>query len=279
LAPLRLNDSQHLQLASPRPTDTNPETLAFEYLAAGAHVTCKLLQVKYGTFKGEAAGLILFQTTFFFPAEASRTTSAKISVKFVRSDLSLPTKLPKIADYQPRLQNGTTTDSAIHDTFHINFTLQPPAPANVGSIDAGGSKEKSFTRMHHTIVRSDIIPHSKSTIGKQCLNTVVWALRENGVQKGGVPHTFKGAIIVLLPPSTEENPNSKFYAQFKIEPNQACEIKQLYASFLSKLNDKELACFDSKDDFRADGLLDPLEDNDLRELVKLPSIDVLPPGY
>ena len=272
-----MNDSERLQLANSRSTETNPETLDFEYLAAGAHVTSKLLHVKYGTFKGEAAGLIVFQTDFFFPA--SRTMSAKITVKFVQSNLSLPTKFPKISDYQPRLQNGEATGSAIHDTFHVNFTLQLPAPANVGSIDAGGSKEKSFTRMHHTIVRSSVIPHSASRNGRQCLNTVVWSLRENEAQKGGVSPIFKGAVIVLLPPSTEENPSSQFYAQFKIKPHQACEIRQLFASFISKLSDKELACFDSNVDFRADGLSDHLEDNEITKLVKLPMIDVLPPGY
>ena len=133
--------------------------------------------------------------------------------------------------------------------------------------------------MHHTVVRGSVILHSASRNGCQCLNTVVWSLKANEAQKGGVPQIFKGAVIVLLPPRAEENPSSKFYAQFKIEPNQACEIRQLFASFVSKLSDKELACFDSKVDFRADGLFDRLEDNDLDKLVKLPIIDVLPPGY
>ncbi|KIM78910.1 hypothetical protein PILCRDRAFT_824030 [Piloderma croceum F 1598] len=276
--PLFLNDAE---LAHPRlSTEINPNTLAFQYLAAGASITSTLLHVKYGTFEDKPAGLIVFQTDFFFPAEKSRTTSAKITVKFIQSDPSNPANSPKIVRHQPRMQDGDhTTVSAIHDTYHANLTLQPPGPVNVGSIDAGYLKEKNFTRMHHTIIRSSVIPHSASHLGRQCLNTVVWSLRENEAQKSGVSPIFKGAVIVLLPPSTKENPNPQFHAQFKIEPNQACEIRQMYASLIQIFNNSELARFDSKTDFRADGLLERLEDNVLSDLLKLPVIETLPPGY
>jgi hypothetical protein len=103
-------------------------------------------------------------------------------------------------------------------------------------------------------------------------------LRENEAQKSGVSPIFKGAVIVLLP-DTKENPNPQFYAQFKIEPNQACEIRQMYASLIQIFSNTELARFDSKTDFQADGLLERLEDNVLSDFLKLPAIETLQSGY
>lgn len=232
--PVCLDDSEYHALARTHTTERNPSTVVFKHLTAGSSITSTLLHVKYGTFNGAAAGLIVFQSDFaFIPGTASRITSAKIKVKFIQSDPSLPTKLPRIVHHQPHLQNGATSDSAIHNTLHANLTLQPPAPANVGSISAGGSKEKSFTRTHHTIVRSSVIPHSDSRIGRQCLNTVVWSLGENEAQMSGISPIFKGTVIIQLPSSTEENCSSQFYAQFRIEANKLAKFGRC-ASLWSK---------------------------------------------
>jgi hypothetical protein len=279
LAPVCLDDSEHLELASPYTTEVNPDTVAFAYLAAGSSITATLLHVKYGTYKGQRTGLIVFQSDFVFPAEASRTTSAKIKIKFLQSeDPSVPAKLPKIVHREPGMLDGAPTESGIHYAFHADVTLQPPTPGNFGSINVGASKENSFTRTHYTTIRSSIMPHSDSRIGRQCQNTVVWSLMENEIQKRGVPPTFKGAIFVQLPP--EEDANSQFYAQFRIEAKQACDIRQMYASLVQIFGgNKELVRFDSKVDFQADGWPDRLEAIDLSQLLKLPTIGALPPGY
>lgn len=273
LGPLCLDDSEDVELASPRITELNPNTVAFEDFAAGARIDAALLHVKYGTFFEDPAVLIAFQCTFISP-EHSRTRKADITVKFIPSDPSVPSKYPKIVHHQPNLQNGAPTDSAIHDTFHAGVTSQL-APA---MMDVGGSREKSFIRMHHTTVRSAIIPHSNSRVGRQCRNTIIWKLSENEAQKTGV-RIFRGAVIVKLPPSSEDDQSSQFYADFKIQPKQASIIRQMYASLVGKSNRKELLCFDSKTPFQADGLSDQLENIDLSELLKLPTIDALPPGY
>jgi hypothetical protein len=273
-------DDSDLQLTLE--SEINPAVLAVKYLAAGASITCTLLHVKYGTFHGEAAGLVAFHSEFFFPVVDSRTKAVTIKVRFTQTNPSLPTKLPRVLHHSPRqLQSAMTTALSIHETSHADLTLQPPAPADIGSIGVGRSNERTFTRVCNTIIRSSVLTHDNSRIGRQCLNTVVWAMEENEAQKSGVPLVFRGAIIVQLPLNSEGgNPTSQFRAQIEIKAKQACEARQLFASVRRTWGAKDdIICFDSKVDFRADGLSDRLEEIDLNELLRLPAVDILPPGY
>jgi len=268
-----VDDSEDLELGREPGDETNAKTLAAEYLGAGSRITCTLLHVKYGTFKGEAAGLIVFLAKFLFLSKDSRTKRATIKVKFSQDDPGKPTRLPRILHHFPQqMQSTTVTPVSIHDTTHFKLNLNPPAPMNFVGIDGARSNEKSFTRTYHSTITSSVVPHSYTRKGLQCLNTVIWSISENEAQQSGVHPTFPAAIIVQLPEGDTVDP--EFYAQFELKARQACEIRQLFSSFVQTFgDDRDVSVrFDKRVDFQADGLPDCLDDINLEDLLKPPAI-------
>jgi hypothetical protein len=280
LGPPRLDDCEDHQLGISL-TDTNPEVLESRDLAADSRITCTTLHVKYGTFKGVNAGLIVFHCELYFPPKPSgwnRIKSATIKVEFTQTIPFGPTKLPKIrAQFPQSLRSAAVTPSSIHVPSHADVTVQPPSPANFGSIGVGRSVGNDFTRTHYTMVHNSIMAYSNGGIGRQCLNTAVWGIAENGAEKKGVTK-FRGAIIIELP---EDSASSKFYAKFTIKAKQACKTRQRWVSLIETFGaeDTRLVCFDTKLSFEAGGLSDDLEKIDIPKLIALPPIDTLPPGY
>jgi len=123
------------------------------------------------------------------------------------------------------------------------------------------------------------MPHSDTRKGRQCINTVSWTISENEAQQSGVVPIFRGAIIVQLPDGDEFD--GLFYAQFKLRSTQACEVRQLWKSFIQEFGRDENGPvrFDSRVNLEAGGLSDNLEDIDLDQLLALPKIQKLPDGY
>jgi hypothetical protein len=111
----------------------------------GSYALCK-----YSTFKGITAGLIDFQTVFVFPVKDTRTKTAKIKVRFTQTIPSRrhPTKLPNVIHRFPQLQQSVATAFSVHGTSDANLAIQPPEPANVGSIAVGRSSENPHAHRH-----------------------------------------------------------------------------------------------------------------------------------
>jgi hypothetical protein len=231
--------------------ESNANTLAAEYLAAGSNIRCALLHVKYGKCKFKAAGLIVFEANFDFPAEDSRTKRATIEVSFSSGVPEKPAPLPIFFHHSPSLVRSATVDSTL--------TVHRPSPGDDLVFKLGGSEEEFFTYL------ASIIPHSHTRKGRQCINTVSWRISENEAQQGGVHPIFRGAIIVQLPIDIDR----PFYAQFKLHSTQACEVRLLCQSFVQEFGgDKDGPVrFDSRVDLQADGLSDNLEDIDLNQLL------------
>ena len=260
--------------------ETNASTLAVEYLAAGSSIRCALLHVKYGKYNGEAAGLIIFETNFDFPAQDSRTRRAAIEVSFSLKEPEKATPLPKILHHSPLLaQSLTPTSVSVRRTGDAKLSGHTPSPADVVELEVGRSKEESFTRDYYSKITSRAMPHSDTRKGRQCINTVLWRISENEAQKSGVPPIFRGAIVVQLPDGDKFD--GLFYAQFKLHSTQACRLRQMQKSFTQYFGrDKNGPVrFDSRVNLQADGLSDSLEDIDLDQLLALPKIQRLPDGY
>jgi hypothetical protein len=274
--------SEGLQLGS-EPEDKeailNAETLAEKYFAAGASIRCDLFHVKYGKYKGKAAGLIVFQANFDFPAKDSRIKRATIEVSFSQGgpQAKEPTK---ILHYSPDLaRSAKITSVSIRRTLDVNGKVNTPSPAD--SLEAGlsRSKEETFTRDYYREITSTLMSHSttrRTRKDRQCKNTVLWRISEDEFQKKGVPPRFRGAIIVQLP-----DPDRPFYAQLTLKSTQACEVRQLVKSFFQTFGQDEDVplCFNSQFSFEAEGLPDNLEDVDLEQLLALPEFQILQDGY
>jgi hypothetical protein len=277
------DDSEDLQLGSSGSKlgdETNPPTLAIAYLAAGSSIICTPLHVKYGKYEGEAAGLIVFETNFDFPARDSRTKCATIEVSFSLGDPKTPTPLLQIRSHYPKLvKSQTTTPVSICRAADAELKLNLPSPADEVGLKLGGSKEESFTRIYHSRITGTALPYSDTRKGSKCMNTVKWTISENEAQQSGVPPIFRSAIIIQLPDG--DGFNGLFYAQFKLRSTQACKGRQLCKSFIQYFGrDKDGPVrFDSRINFKADGLSDNLEEIDLKQLVALPDFQNLPDGY
>jgi hypothetical protein len=209
------------------------------------------------------AGLIVFETNFDFPAKDSRTKCATIQVSFSLGDPKNPTPLPPIRHHSLVLVQSTmTTPVSIRRTADVELSLHLPSPADILGLELGGSKEESFTRIHHSRITSKVMPHSDTRKGRQCINTVSWTISENEAQQSGVSPIFRGAIIVQLPDG--DGFDGLLYAQFKLRSTQACKVRQLCKSFIQEFGrDKDGPVrFDSRLNREADGLSDNLEEID-----------------
>jgi hypothetical protein len=138
------------------------------------------------------------------------------------------------------------TASSVHDTSHAKLAINLPLPVNVGSIAVGQLTGIDFTCTHFTMVQSSIMAYSSSSIGCQCLNTVVWGIAENEAEQRGIK-MFRGTVVVQLPlNSTEDSVLSRFYARFTVKANQASKTRQLLVAIIEKFGEEDkLPRFDS----------------------------------
>jgi hypothetical protein len=211
--------------------ESNANIPAEKYLAAGSSIRCTLLHVKYGRYKGDPAGLIVFEADFDFPAEDSKTTCATIEVGFSLGGPKRPAPQLEVLYHASLLVRSSMT------VVSEVVSLYRPSDIWLGLVGS----EDNYT-------------------------TMSWTLSKSGTQQSGVHPIFRGAIIVQLP----DNFDGLFYAQFELRSTQICDVRRLWQPFIQEFGRYEDGPIrlDSRVNLQADGLSDHLEDIDLKKLLK-----------
>lgn len=265
----------------------NPRVLSANYLAEGASITTQILHVKYGTYGNNAvpAALIVFESDFYFPAKGSRTKEGNISVRFSLPPPAEPRNYPTILSFSPQV----LLLSAPMDVAQKEVTIE----------DISVSHEVERHRTHRTEIHGTVQPDSNGGEGVKPLNTVVWAMRENEVEKTGLPNIFRAAVVIQLPTDPtvvdplypDKAKGTIYFAEFRISAYQASEIGGHFAHLVALFEGEGATSrFDSSVGFADKGLprtagapdekaSTRLEDIDTEKLIAVPVVEKIPDGY
>ncbi|KAJ9640190.1 hypothetical protein H2204_003415 [Knufia peltigerae] len=172
------------------------------------HFQARFAFAKYGTYHGADACLVVVRVSFQ-QRSSHRFKSAEIEMNFedaANVDLNPheadidTTHQPKVLDFEPKEFQGPTTDALVQNS--LSLSVQVSAPSIPVAVTPGGSTSTTYVKKRrfkiHGIVEDD--PPS----------SLHWVIREDDIQKDGIPSEVKVAMIVTY------TPGRKFAARLRL---------------------------------------------------------------
>jgi len=155
--------------------------------------------VRYGTYRGLSAVLMLFRFTFHSPLSRKlwRYTEAKIEITFFREKKAHEAELKplRIVSMFPYTVNGNVSQERRQWTFELSVPvgLGPLSPVDV-KVNPKVSRATDSTVEHRMQIQGLIYSSDPNT---DLCDIAMWDMCENEVQEAGVPHDFFCGIVVL----------------------------------------------------------------------------------
>ena len=235
-----------------------------------------LLQVQYGTYNEQSACLLVFGFRFKFRTGVHRLKSVKVhidfsaqsapitrtvgtSVKPTSPSISVINIEPKVLQGAPVYEAITSTKGADahggNDYAGVQFSLQK----------ASNYTRKRLIKIEGVVIGDEDNPDSK----------VEWDITEAAQVKGGVVPMFRGAVLL-------QYNSPKIYANFKLDAEEGWRARE----FWDTLNVFGKRGFDINEPLILDPAVPfgtqiqkPFSEIELKDLVKLDPLPVLPEGY
>lgn len=227
----------------------------------------RLEKAQYGQYSGQAACLLVFRFLFKFRAGSARIKKFHIRITF--------RKLPSDgSSAEPPLR---VMSIAPEDLYGDLFAEERSRTASIGTTIDQSSTFTGNLSFNSSITRKHQLKLSGWVTGAEGAsdNTVVWDCAETKKKASGVVPRYLGAVIVRC--------DGRFSAEFTVDGEQGFLGSSGvfdWRSVFGKKKKDDLVLFDPQKPFGDPivGVAD-FKDLDLLEVVKLPPIQVLPPGY
>jgi hypothetical protein len=202
-------------------------------------------RVQYGTYEDLPACLLTFAFQFWFARNTwKRFHSAEITIRFSEGlDAALPctsswleaddddnkkTDGPHIFLLVPWLIYGALSPQTLSSTSKIDATMAFPIPGGVPSVTAG--KEKCYTETRNE--RMTIAGRKISTTNPNLEDTAVWSIRENTVERNGIPDHFQAAVVLRWP-----SLDKPVVARVKVAPQVVFSVRDTFDKLRPRRSD------------------------------------------
>lgn len=198
--------------------EVNRKNALHKVLNQRTYITADLERVIYGSFNQKPATLIVFDFKFRFESDSRlRFKAAEIAISLKATPDGINKPLPKddpvVYNFAPKKIYGNATV----ETQSWTYGVAVPCMASVGLIQAGiqpyVERSSSFEKGH----RMEISGRGFKDTQHEEENEVLWTIKENGKEKGGIPDQLKFAIILGY--------NGRFQADIKVTAEADFKLK------------------------------------------------------
>jgi hypothetical protein len=202
-----------------------------------------LIQVQYGTYKGESACFAAMDFSFRFRSKSScRYSYAEIRVAFTRAVDTQNHKVrnadpaddPRVRNMAPKEVYGTVNTIGENNILGLKVPVMFENSVDL-STSVGGQAEKTKTKEQENRIESHGHLYYDDDHDEDA-NAVTWDLLEDDATRSGIFRNFKVAIVVLNQP---ESPMwmdvvVKPSVKFSLDPRRLFEKNEPFARLLQR---------------------------------------------
>jgi hypothetical protein len=191
IADLQICDEEELAIYN-EPGEANRELIQHAELRSKVYIKTTLQHIRYGTFRGSPAALLIFRSQFFHSNSSGANRIKSSILKFSFADADSPndlSKAPRVLSIFPlHAKSSHATVRTVTDEFKLSLGPRSTLP-NMHHAHSVTSTQRRYTEINGIVTTS-------TRKSPRAENRVLWMIDEDEVAKDGVPRFFEGLVVL-----------------------------------------------------------------------------------